>query len=82
MEISEEALARILNGVETVLDDEGIEKEFRRQKLEEVAFVFEVDAETAGGIAQEIVKRTEHEKASLADFSVMDLDELDNGLQQ
>lgn len=62
MEIREEALVRILNGVETVLDTEGMLKEVRRKKLEEVAIVFGADSETAGRLAQEIVKKTENKR--------------------
>lgn len=76
MEIREEALARILNGVESVLDDEGIKKEFRRQKLEEVALVFDADPDTSGRLAQEIVQETE-------DIPMLNLDGLEeNGLQR
>lgn len=75
MEIREEVLAKILNGVETVLDTEGMPKEFRRQKLQEVAGVFKVDSDTSGRLAQEIVQETEN-------IPMLDLDGLEeNELQ-
>lgn len=62
MEVKDEVLAKILNGVEKVLGMEEMPKEFRLQKLKEVAIVFGADSETAGRLAQEIVKKTENKR--------------------